>query len=126
MDHRGAINADNSSGDGAGILIQIPHEFIVDVLKVNVGEPGQYGTGLIFLPRDEKESSVCLSVLSQNIEAEGLEMLGYRDVPVDSTVPGEIAKINEPVIRQVFVKASLEKDVLERKLYLVRLSLIHI
>ena len=55
MDHRGAVNADNSSGDGAGILMQIPHEFIVDVLKVDVGEPGKYGTGLIFLPRDEKE-----------------------------------------------------------------------
>ncbi len=120
MDHRGAINADNSSGDGAGILIQIPHEFIVDVLKINVGEPGQYGTGLIFLPRDEKESSACLDVLSQHIEAEGLKMLGYRHVPVDSTIPGEIARINEPVVKQVFVRASLEKDVLERKLYLVR------
>jgi glutamate synthase (NADPH/NADH) large chain len=120
MDHRGAVNADNSSGDGAGILMQIPHEFIVDVLKVDVGEPGKYGTGLIFLPRDEKESSVCLDVLTQNIEAEGLRLVGYRDVPVDSTVPGEIARMNEPVIKQVFVKASLEKDVLERKLYLIR------
>ena len=120
MDHRGAINADNSSGDGAGILMQIPHEFIVDVLKIKVGEPGKYGTGLIFLPRDEKEASVCLDVLSQTIEAEGLSLAGYRDVPVDSTVPGEIARTNEPVIKQVFVRASLEKDVLERKLYLIR------
>jgi glutamate synthase (NADPH/NADH) large chain len=120
MDHRGAVNADNSSGDGAGLLMQIPHEFIIDVLKINVGDPGKYGTGLIFLPRDEKESSLCLDVLSRHIEAEGLNMAGYRDVPVDSTVPGEIARINEPAIKQVFVKASLEKDVLERKLYLVR------
>ncbi len=122
MDHRGAINADNSSGDGAGILMQIPHEFIVDVLKINVGEPGKYGTGLIFLPKDEKESSICIDLLSQYIEKEGLRIAGYRDVPVDSTVPGEIARSAEPAIKQVFVRASLEKDVLERKLYLVRKS----
>jgi len=122
MDHRGAINSDNSSGDGAGILMQIPHEFIVDVLKVNVGDQGNYGTGLIFLPKDEEESSLCLDLLSQHIEKEGLRIAGYRDVPVDSTVPGEIARSAEPAIKQVFVRASLEKDVLERKLYLVRKS----
>ncbi len=120
MDHRGAISADNSTGDGAGILLQIPHEFITEELKMPVGEPGKYGTGLIFLPKDEKEAALCMEVLSKHIQAEGLTLVGYRDVPVDHSAPGEIAKLTEPSIKQVFVRANLEKDMLERKLYLVR------
>ncbi len=120
MDHRGAMSADNSTGDGAGILMQIPHEFITAVLKLPVGEKGKYGTGLVFLPGDKKEADLCIEVLSKNIEAEGLTLVGYRDVPVDSSAPGEIAKTNEPLIKQVFVKANLETDALERKLYIVR------
>ena len=120
MDHRGAISADNSTGDGAGILLQIPHEFITEVLKLDVGEHGKYGTGLVFLPKDENESGTCLEVLTRHIKNEGLTLVDYRDVPVDSSAPGEIAKSNEPAIKQVFVKANLERDDLERKLYIVR------
>jgi glutamate synthase (NADPH/NADH) large chain len=120
MDHRGAISADNSTGDGAGLLMQIPHEFIVDELKLNVGLQGRYGTGLVFLPKDELEANICVDILSKNIKAEGLTLVGYRDVPVDSSAPGEIAKTTEPIIKQVFVKANLERDALERKLYIVR------
>ena len=120
MDHRGATGADDSTGDGAGLLMQIPHEFITEVLNLNVGEQGKYGTGLIFLPKDEKEASYCLDVLTRNIETEGLKLVGYRDVPVNSSAPGEIAKTAEPFIKQVFIKANLEKDALERKLYIVR------
>ncbi|MCK5905469.1 MAG: glutamate synthase subunit alpha, partial [Gammaproteobacteria bacterium] len=120
MDHRGAMGADNSSGDGAGILLQIPHEFITKVLRMRVADAGKYGTGLIFLPRDKKEADVCIKALTRNIEAEALKLVGYRDVPVDSSAPGQIAKTTEPLIRQVFVKANLEKDALERKLYIVR------
>ncbi len=120
MDHRGATSADNSTGDGAGILMQIPHEFITEVLKLPVGEKGTYGTGLIFLPKEESEADICLSVLTRNIEAEGVTLVGYRDVPVDSSAPGDIAKTTEPKIKQVFIKANLEKDELERKLFLVR------
>ena len=120
MDHRGAISADNSTGDGAGMLLQIPHEFITEELKMPVGEPGTYGTGLVFLPKDEKEAAVCLDVLTNHIKAEGLTLVAYRDVPVDHSAPGEIAKTTEPAIKQVFVKAYLEKDALERKLYVVR------
>ena len=119
MDHRGATGADDSTGDGAGLLMQIPHEFITEVLNLNVGEPGRYGTGLIFLPKDENEASFCIDVLTRNIEAEGLKLVDYRDVPVNSSAPGEIAKTTEPAIKQVFIKANLEKDALERKLYLV-------
>jgi glutamate synthase (NADPH) large chain len=120
MDHRGAISADNSTGDGAGMLLQIPHDFIKEELNIPVGEPGTYGTGLIFLPKDENEAAICIDVLSNHIKAEGLTLIGYRDVPVDHSAPGEIAKTTEPSIKQVFVKATLEKDVLERKLYVVR------
>lgn len=120
MDHRGATSADNSTGDGAGLLMQIPHEFITDVLKINVGEKGTYGTGIIFLPKIESEAEYCLSVLNKYIEQEGLRLIGYRDVPVDSSAPGEIAKTTEPAVKQVFIGANLEKDTLERKLYMVR------
>ncbi len=120
MDHRGATSADNSTGDGAGLLMQVPHEFISEVLKLDVGAKGKYGTGLIFLPRNETEAEDCLNILTENIIAEGLELVGYRDVPVDPTVPGEIAKTTEPVVKQVFVKGNLEQDALERKLYIVR------
>lgn len=120
MDHRGATSADNSTGDGAGLLMQIPHEFISEVLKLNVGPQGKYGTGLVFLPKDELEANICTDILSKHVEAEGLTLLGFRDVPVDKSAPGEIAKTTEPFVKQIFVKADLEKDALERKLYIVR------
>jgi glutamate synthase (NADPH/NADH) large chain len=120
LDHRGATSADNATGDGAGILMQIPHEYIKSVLKINVPEPGQYGTGLIFLPKKESEADICLDILTKHIKEEGLELISYRDVPVDTSAPGEIAKLTEPVIKQVFIKADLEPEALERKLYLVR------
>jgi glutamate synthase (NADPH) large chain len=120
MDHRGATSADNKTGDGAGLLMQIPHEFITEVLKMDVGPIGQYGTGLIFLPKDNSEADICIDVLTENIKEEGLTLVGYRDVPVDTSAPGDIAKTTEPAIKQVFVKANLEQDALERKLYIVR------
>lgn len=120
MDHRGATSADNSTGDGAGLLMQVPHEFITEVLKIDVGEKGKYGTGLVFLPKEKTEADVCLEILKKNIKNEGLTLVDVRDVPVDSSAPGEIAKTTEPLVKQVFVKANLERDALERKLYIVR------
>ena len=120
MDHRGATGADKTTGDGAGLLMQIPHEFITDVLNMNVGEKGTYGTGIVFLPKEESEANFCIEVLNKHIRDEGIMLVGYRDVPVDSSVPGEIAKTTEPAVKQIFVRANLEKDALERKLYLVR------
>ncbi len=120
MDHRGATGADKTTGDGAGLLMQIPHEFITDVLKLDVGEKGAYGTGIIFLPKDEKEAAICIDVINKYVREEGLTLIGYRHVPVDSSVPGEIAKSTEPTVKQIFVRANLEKDALERKLYMVR------
>jgi len=120
MDHRGATSSDNKTGDGAGILMQIPDQYIKEVLKVNIPVSGKFGTGLIFFPQDREEAALCQDILSKYIKLEGLELIEYRDVAVDSSAPGEIAKLTEPYVRQVFVKADLEQDVLEQKLYLVR------
>lgn len=120
MDHRGATSADNATGDGAGILMQIPHEFITRGLGIDVGTPGRYATGLVFLPDIEEEATFCLELLNRHIHDEGLELIGYRDVPVDHSAPGKIALTTEPVIKQIFVRSSLEQDALERKLFVVR------
>lgn len=119
MTHRGAESSDNKSGDGAGILVQVPHDFNV-AQGMKVPAAGTYGTGHVFLPNDTYEADSCLEVLNKTIKDEGLELIGYRDVPVNSSVIGEIAMKTEPNIKQIFVKGKLEQDALERKLYVVR------
>lgn len=119
MTHRGAESSDNKSGDGAGILMQIPHEFFA-TFGFDLPASGKYGTGMLFLPVDESEALLCQETLNKYLVEEGLELIGYRDVPVDRDVIGEIAQRTEPRIRQVFVKGNFEQDNLERKLYLVR------
>jgi glutamate synthase (NADPH/NADH) large chain len=119
MTHRGAESSDNKSGDGAGILIQIPHDYF-QTMGFALPSPGGYGTGLLFLPTQEEEVGQCLETIEMYIQEEGLELLGYRDVPVDSEVIGEIAARTEPKIKQIFVKGNYEQDTLERKLYIVR------
>lgn len=119
MSHRGAESADNITGDGAGIMIQVPHEFIKSQ-GIPVPSPGAYGTGIVFLPKDEDEAAYCKDVLNGFIEQEGLKLITYREVPIDNTVLGEIAKSTEPRIEQVFITGGFEQDDLERKLFLVR------
>lgn len=120
MVHRGAESADNQTGDGAGILVSIPHEFIL-LQGIPVPSKGKYGTGLVFLPKDKKKSVFCMNLLRQKVEAEGLHLLAVRDVPVNSSCLGEISGSNEPDIKQVFVTGtSLQQDELEQKLYIVR------
>src|SRR5664279_3634695 len=119
MDHRGATSSDNKTGDGAGILMQLPHDFYVS-LKIAVPELGKYGTGLVFLPVNEEEAAYCVETLNRFVESEGLQLICWRDVPVDGSVIGEIAKRTEPRIRQIFVKGNYEQDTIERKLYLAR------
>ena len=99
MDHRGATSSDNKTGDGAGILMQIPDQYIREVMKVNIPAAGPFGTGLIFLPQNRREANLCLEVLSKFIKQEGLELIEYRDVDVDSSAPGEIARLTEPYSR---------------------------
>lgn len=119
MTHRGAEGADDKSGDGAGILIQTPHEFF-KALVPDLPAAGKYASGLVFLPKNESAARKCEDIIKKYVESEGLEFICFRDVPVDSSCVGEIALRNEPCIRQVFVKANLEPDKFEQKLYLVR------
>ncbi|MFW5804843.1 MAG: glutamate synthase central domain-containing protein, partial [bacterium] len=119
MTHRGAEGADNVTGDGAGILIQVPHDFIL-AQGIKVPEAGNYGTGLIFLPRDENSRNECKNILNKSIGEAGLELIAYRKVPVNNKVLGEISSSVEPVIEQVFIAGILDQEILERKLYVTR------
>jgi glutamate synthase (NADPH/NADH) large chain len=119
MVHRGAESADNKTGDGAGILVQIPHEFIL-LQGIPVPGKGKYGTGLVFLPKDDKKAELCLNVIKENVAKEGLNLLYIRDVPVNSNILGEISASNEPLIKQIFITGASSQEELERKLYIVR------
>ena len=120
MLHRGAESADNKTGDGAGITLQIPHEFIL-LQGIPVPEKGRYGTGLVFLPKEEEQAILCMEVVGSVLEQEGLSLLAVREVPVCSDVLGEISKGNEPIIKQIFVTGeAFTSAELERKLYIVR------
>ena len=119
MKHRGAEGADNKTGDGAGIMLQIPHEFIL-LQGIPVPEKGKYGTGLVFLPKDETEQAQILSIMIEEIEREGLNLMHLRNVPVNSAILGKDAAATEPDIKQIFVTGGTEVENLERSLYLVR------
>ena len=119
MVHRGAESADKVTGDGAGILVQIPHEFIL-LQGIAVPEEGRYGTGLIFLPKEEKKRALCLQVVREVVASTGLTLIALRDLPVNSDCLGEIALSNEPHIVQIFLTGSGSREELERKLYLTR------
>ena len=118
MKHRGAEGADNKTGDGAGIMLQIPHEFIL-LQGIPVPEKGNYGTGLVFLPKDEAEQQTILSVFIEEVEREGLQLMHVRAVPTNSAILGKDALETEPAVKQVFVTGA-EPQTLERKLYIVR------
>jgi len=121
MDHRGAESADSKTGDGAGILTQIPHEFIL-LQGIPVPEKGCYGTGLILLPKKETEAKRWLDLFSNLAQKDGMSILAVRDMPVNSYVLGKISQENEPVIKQLFVTSDdgAHHDELELKLYLLR------
>ena len=119
MKHRGAEGADNKTGDGAGILLQIPHEFIL-LQGIPVPEKGKYGTGLVFLPKDKDEQAAILRIMIEEIEREGLTLMHLRSVPVDSSILGQSAAETEPDIKQVFVTGATDVENLERTLYLIR------
>ena len=119
MKHRGAEGADNKTGDGAGILLQIPHEFIL-LQGIPVPEKGKYGTGLVFLPKDEKRQSAILSIIIEEIEREGLTLMHLRNVPVNSQILGKDALATEPDIKQLFVTGVTDVENFERTLYLIR------
>ncbi|MCD8211211.1 MAG: glutamate synthase large subunit [Prevotella sp.] len=121
MRHRGAEGADNKTGDGAGILLQIPHEFIL-LQGIPVPEKGKYGTGLVFLPKDKKRQQNILSIMIEEIEREGLSLMHLRNVPTNPNCLGETALANEPDIKQIFVTGITDEKVpiFERILYIIR------
>ena len=126
LSHRGAVGADPQTGDGAGILIQIPHNFLLKEcsrIGISLPDEGEYGTGLVFLPIDSKEKDFCRGVLEKVIEQEGQKLLGWRIVPLDDSIIGKTARNSKPVIQQIFIGQGREiKDRrhFERKLYIIR------
>ncbi len=119
MEHRGAEGADSKTGDGAGLMLQIPHEFIL-LQGITVPEKGMYGTGLVFLPKQKDEADACIKIMREKIEAEGLQLSAIRDVPVNSNILGVASGATEPDTKQIFVTGASSQEELELKLYIVR------
>ena len=135
LDHRGAVGADKLMGDGAGILIQLPDEYYRAEMArageapdgsvgVELPPPGEYGVGMIFLPKEHASRLACVQAVERAIQAEGQVLLGWREVPVDREMPmSPTVRAKEPVIRQVFIGRGpdvIVPDALERKLYVIR------
>lgn len=126
LSHRGATGADPKTGDGAGILIQIPHEFLKKICaqnKITLPNLGEYATGLIFLPQDKKERQLRKRVFEKTVKEEKQKLLGWRGIPVDDTEIGKTAKDTQPVIEQVFIeknKRIKQQIAFERKLFVIR------
>ncbi|MGA0609936.1 glutamate synthase-related protein [Caldimonas sp. KR1-144] len=127
LDHRGAVGADKLMGDGAGILIQIPDDYFraeMAAQGVELPPPGEYGVGMIFLPKEHASRLACEQELERAVRAEGQVLLGWRDVPVDREMPmSPTVRAKEPVIRQIFIGRGTDvivPDALERKLYVIR------
>ncbi len=127
LDHRGACGAEINTGDGAGILIQLPHAFLKKVAKkdarINLPEPGMYAAGNIFMPRNATQRRKIEEVFARVVQAEGQIYLGARTVPTDNSMLGETAKASEPFVRQVFIgrgPETLDENEFERKLYVIR------
>jgi glutamate synthase (NADPH/NADH) large chain len=127
LEHRGAVGADPTSGDGAGILIQTPHEFLsreCAALGIDLPGPGEYAVGHLFMPQDPRLATHCERVWARIIRQEGLRLLGWRSVPVDNACLSQMVKATEPVHRQIFIARpdSMAGDdaAFERRLYLVR------
>ena len=122
MEHRGACSADDDSGDGAGIMCNIPWKMLgkyCDDAGIAGFEEGKSGVGMVFLPQDEAQAKKSREILNECVEAEGLTVLGWREVPVNKNVVGRMAKATEPVIEQILVGGA-EEDDLERKLFVAR------
>ncbi len=119
LTHRGAELADSKTGDGAGITIQIPRDFYL-IEGINLPPVGDFGTGMIFLPPDEQEAQYCINRFDKICKEEGLSLIMYRDVPVDSSQIGDIARKAEPVIKQVFLASAQGGHTIDIKLYIAR------
>ncbi|MES2993593.1 MAG: glutamate synthase subunit alpha, partial [Pseudomonadota bacterium] len=127
LDHRGAVGADKLMGDGAGILIQLPDEFYraeMAAQGITLPPPGEYGVGMIFLPKEHASRLACVQELERAVKAEGQIVLGWRDVPVDTEMPmSPTVRAKEPILKMIFIGSGpdvIVPDALERKLYVIR------
>ena len=123
LEHRGAVSADGKTGDGAGILIEIPHDFLVKNVSFELPELHQYAVGMTFLPQKENQRQFCVNVFEEEVKKQGLALLGWRKVPVNKAVVGRIAGQTEPYIAQVFIGKG-EKEITDHefnvKLFIAR------
>ncbi len=110
LEHRGAVSADGKTGDGAGILIDIPHDFFQAVCDFELPEPGQYAVSNVFLPQKENQRNFCIDLFETNIKKQGLRLLGWREVPVNRSIPGRIAMETEPFVMQLFIAKENEEQ----------------
>lgn len=129
MAHRGAEGADNKTGDGAGIMVQIPHEFIL-LQGIPVPEKGRYATGMVFMSKDRQQQELTLSIIRDQIESEGLSLTHVRNVPVNSDILGDAARATEPAIKQIFVcdtggAAASDLESFEKRIYVARRKIEH-
>ena len=123
LEHRGAVSADGKTGDGAGILIDIPHDFFKDVCDFELPKVGEYAVSNVFLPQKDNQREYCIAEFEKNIKNQGLKLLGWRNVPVNRSIPGRIAMETEPFVKQVFIaKENNKQDVFQfnLKLFIAR------
>ena len=123
LEHRGAVSADGKTGDGAGILIDIPHDFLTDVLSFKLPEPQKYALGMVFLPQKLNQRTHCIEVFEEELARQDLAIIGWRDVPTNYDVIGRIAAQTLPNIKQVFVEdatGKLTEDQLNTKAFIAR------
>ncbi len=126
LEHRGASGAEKATGDGAGLLMQLPHAFLAraaGAAGVKLPAPGKYGVGMLFLPQDAQSREACVRLVEGVVATEGLKLLGWREVPTDNAGLGATAKASQPVISQLFLgrpEGLADEMAFERKLYVVR------
>ena len=119
MTHRGAEGSDSKTGDGAGVLIQVPYSFYLE-LGYSLPPEGQFGTGLVFFPQNLSDAAKCKEIMIRVINEEGLNLIAFREVPRDNTVIGHISRAAEPDIQQILLGSDLSQEDMERKLYIIR------
>jgi len=122
LEHRGGVSADGKTGDGAGLLIDIPHDYFKRVCDFSIPNPREYAVGMVFLPKISNQYDFCKTAFENEIKAQGLSFLGWRKVPVDSSHLGEIALASEPTIEQLFVgkNSDISEAIFKSKLYAAR------
>jgi glutamate synthase (ferredoxin) len=122
LEHRGGVSADGRTGDGAGLLIDIPHDYFKRVCDFQIPEQREYAVGMVFLPKTDNQYTYCKTIFEQEVKAQGLTVLGWRKVPVDSTQLGQIALASEPNIEQLFIgkTEAIDEATFKAKLYAAR------